>query len=179
MKPEYTNKTVMNEDTCYDFLQLTWAKNGGIPRLVLLMAPLAALSYGISMLVVDGVETWPLAMSVFALGLFALLVGLFGWRFRAKKYIKAEKERWNSDTLEKEVLFFDDVFYQKSQLGEIQFPYEVVQEVRCNKTSAILSMARGSLLLRKDGFENASFEEFYAFIKEKTKNNRKRRRRKR
>ncbi len=169
--PMFANHTVMNAESCYDFLRLSWSKTSGIARIVLFGAGSGAIIYASTMLWEVGTSTLIFAIFAYLMGLTALFTVFFGWLVRSKKYIQQQKELWQGETLEKDVLFYKNFILQESKLGRQSYYYKDITELRHNKRCLVISMSGRALLIRKDGFAQGDFEKVLALLKEKIKQN--------
>ncbi len=167
MDPIYINHTVMDKRTCKDFLALTWGKNAGVLRWVLLAVGAASILYGLWQVITMGLPGLIFLIGMSIMGGVALFLGLWGWKMQSRRYIRQQTAQWGDDSLEKDVYFYDDGFDQDSRLSELSFDYPDVVRVLQNKRTVLFQMEKGALLIAKAGFKPEELEPFLAFIAEK------------
>ncbi len=166
----FKNKTLMDKHTCREFQALTWSKNAGIFRWVLLGIGGISILYGVLQLVFEGPAAIGYAIGFFLMGCAAVFLGQWGYLFKVGQYTKRQQKLWGGPTLEKEVDFCDDVFVQQSKLGKLRFAYHDVTGLREGKTTVVILIGRGAMLVKKDGFADGTGEEFKTFMRGKIKN---------
>lgn len=169
MEPQFVNHTKMDKATCRSFLALSWPRNAGTLRIVMLATAIFAIVYGVLQLVVSGLVGWTYAAGMALMGAAALFLAQYGYLLRLNQYVVAQQKAWGSPTLDKEVLFYENFFVQKTRLGEIQFSYKKLTKINQNKTAMLLWMNKEALLLNKNGFIRGNPDEFRGFIRDKIK----------
>ena len=167
MDPIYINHTVMDKKTCKDFLALTWSKNAGILRWVLIAVGVASIAFGLWQVITLGLAGLGMLIGMLIMGGVALFLGLWGWKMQSRRYIMQQTAQWGDDSLEKDVYFYDDGFDQESRLGELSFDYPDVVRVLQNKRTVLFQLEKGALLISKAGFKPEELEPFLTFIAEK------------
>lgn len=160
----FVNHTVMDADTCRDFLALSWPKNAGATRWVLLLAGLSAGAYGLWQLVGGTGRLW-YAAGMLLMAALALFLACAGWLLRLRRYTLAQQRAWGGPTLEKTVRFYEDGFEQQSRLGSLAFGYGRVTGLRHNRRAILIYMGPQALLVSRGGFEGEGAEAaFLAFM---------------
>lgn len=168
MQPAFTNFTVMDRETCREFLALTWGKNAGVMRIVLAAVGAFSIGYGLWQFLARRSDFGYFA-GMALMGLVALFLGMLGYLLRLPGYIRRQQKQWGGDTLEKRVEFYPERFVQHSRLGMLDFAYKDVTRVRTGRKTVLILMGSGALLMRKDGFGKNDWREFLRFLEGKVK----------
>lgn len=167
MQPLLTNKTTMDKQTCQEMLQVTWSKNAGVLRIILLVLAVFSLLYGVLQIALLGWGGIGFALGMLVIGGSAVFVALWGYRLKAGGAYKKQKVLWGGETLEKQIDFYQDKIVQHSRLGELTFRYNEISGMLEGKTILVLMVGRAALLMQKEGFDGKTYAESLAFIKTK------------
>lgn len=160
----FANETVMDKDTCRDFLSLTWSRNAGPVRVLLLATAMFSIFWSGFQLYNYGPGQWKYALGIFILGAVALFLGQWGYLLRLGQYTKAQQTQWKHPTLKKEVFFYEQEFIQRSELGELHFRTCQIDKLLANKRCFVICMGPHALLLKRDGFRHGAQEDFIKYI---------------
>jgi hypothetical protein len=146
---------------------MTWGKNAGVLRWVLVGLAFFATLWGGVRLTLDGANVVLYAAAMFFLAAVSLFLGVWGWVLRIPKYTAAQKRLWGAPSLEKTIVFYDDHFEQVSRLGTLRFSYERVTQVKTHGRSLLLLMGQNAMLMQRDGFDKTDEAAFLAFLAKK------------
>lgn len=164
MEPLYHNKTCMDARACREFLALTWGKNVGVFRVILVVVAVFAVAYGILQLVLGQGGLLVYALLLFLMADVAIFLAFFGYLMRVGRYLREQQKLWGGDTLDKEVWFYEEYFLQKTRLGELRFLYPQLTKVSCNRRGVVLFFGSQALYMDRQGFgeegQGASFRTF-------------------
>lgn len=160
----FSNKTIMDNQTCKDFMQITWNKNGGIIRILLFIIGIISFGLGVFYLIAPGEIKLFRGIGMIVISAYPLFLAWKGYIFRLSKYIESQKKIWGSDTLEKQIDFYDTGFTQTTKLGVLEFENSKITAIVSNKTSIIIYMDNNALLISADGFIKGNKTEFIEYI---------------
>lgn len=170
MKPLFENKTIMDGDSCKEFLAITWNTNTGLLRILLIAIGAIAVAYGIVQLALVGTSVLFFAIILFILGAICVVVAFLGYYFRVGSYVREQQKLWGENTLAKAVFFYEDALEQETKFGHLRFRYDQISKIGYGKSSIVLFFGNQAIILDNNGFDGSTLPEFKDFIRGKRKN---------
>lgn len=168
MEPIFVNNTRMDAASCREFLALTWSRNAGFVRIILIIVAVLAGVYGVVQLFLGEPALILYAVLMFVMAALAIFLASFGYLFRLKRYTKEQFRLWGGPALDKEVRFYEDYFVQESD-GQMRFLYTQVTKVKFGRKGVLLFFGDSALIMDRWGFGSAEkAQEFKDFIRRKT-----------
>lgn len=169
MDAKFINHTVMDKKTCKDFFALTWPKNAGKMRYVLVGFGALSVLYGFVQVILFGLGGVGSLISFSILGGVGLYLGQWGYKLKLGEYVKKQQMAWGAPTFEKDVTFYEDGLKQEYPQGVVEFKYSQLTHMLHNKNSIVFCFGKDALLVKKDSFTKGTAEECLAFVEKKMK----------